>query len=311
MTVVLLGGAGFIGLAVAEALVDAGARPLVVDGARRLARAAPRLATAPGGAIAGQVAEPGDVRAIAAALKGAEAVVHLAWTSVPASSMAAIAEDARDNVVATVEVLQASVEAGIGRFVFVSSGGAVYGRAARLPAREDDPTDPISAYGVGKLAVEKYVALFSSAHGLPGVTLRLSNPFGPYQLAGTPVGVVARMVQRLASDEAIEIFGDGSTVRDYLEIGDAARALALAADPGRLPPGLYNVGSGEGKSLAEVAATVGAVAGRPPRLVHRPARGFDVPAIVLDIERLSAASGWRPEVSFAEGVERLWRAAAG
>lgn len=311
MTVVLLGGAGFIGLAVAEALVAAGARPLVADGARRLARAAPRLATAAGGAIASHVAEPGDVRALAAALNGAEAVIHLAWTSVPASSMAAIAEDARDNVVATIEVLQASVEAGVGRFVFVSSGGAVYGRAARLPAREDDPTEPISAYGVGKLAVEKYVALFSSAHGLPGVTLRLSNPFGPYQLAGTPVGVVARMVQKLAAGEAIEIFGDGSTVRDYLEIGDAARALALAADPDRLPPGLYNVGSGEGTSLAEVAATVGQVAGRPLRLVHRPARGFDVPAIVLDTERLRTASGWRPEVPFAEGVERLWRAAAG
>ena len=208
-------------------------------------------------------------------------------------------------------MLQACVEAGVGRFVFVSSGGAVYGRAARLPAREDDPTEPISAYGVGKLAVEKYVALFSSAHGLPGVTLRLSNPFGPYQLAGTPVGVVARMVQKLSAGEPIEIFGDGSTVRDYLEIGDAARALALAADPGRLPPGLYNVGSGEGTSLAEVAATVGAVAGRPLEIVHRPARGFDVPAIVLDTARLRTASGWRPEVPFAEGVERLWRAAAG
>jgi UDP-glucose 4-epimerase len=310
MTVVLLGGAGFIGLAVADVLAKAGARPLVVDGARRLARAAPRLAASTG-TVATHAVEPGDARALAAALKGAEAVIHLAWTSVPASSMAAIAEDARDNVVATIEVLQASVEAGVGRFVFVSSGGAVYGRAARLPAREDDPTDPISAYGVGKLAVEKYVALFSSAHGLPGVTLRLSNPYGPYQLAGTPVGVVARMVQKLAAGEAIEIFGDGSIVRDYLEIEDAARALALAADPGRLPPGLYNVGSGQGTSLAEVAATVGAVAGRALQIVHRPARGFDVPAIVLDIERLRAASGWRPAVSFADGVERLWRAAAG
>jgi UDP-glucose 4-epimerase len=311
VTVVLLGGAGFIGLAVAEALATAGARPLVADSARRLARAAPRLADAAGAGVATQAVEPGDVRSLAAALAGAEAVVHLAWTSVPASSMTAIADDARDNVVAGIEVLQAAVAAGVGRFVFVSSGGAVYGRAARLPAREDDPTEPISAYGVGKLAVEKYVALFSSAHGLPGVTLRLSNPFGPYQLAGTPVGVVARMVQRLAADEAIEIFGDGSTVRDYLEIGDAARAVALAADPARLPPGLYNVGSGEGTSLVEVAATVGAVAGRPPRLVHRPARGFDVPAIVLDTARLRAASGWRPETGFRDGVARLWQAAIG
>lgn len=311
MTVVLLGGAGFIGLAVAEALARAGARPLVADGARRLARAARGLAAIGNGGAESHVVEPGDRRALAAALAGAEAVIHLAWTSVPASSMAAIAEDARDNVVASVEVLQAAVEAGVGRFVFVSSGGAVYGRAARLPAREDDPTEPISAYGVGKLAVEKYVSLFSAAHGLPGVTLRLSNPFGPYQLAGTPVGVVARMVQRVASGEAIEIFGDGSTVRDYLEIGDAAEALALAADPGRLPPGLYNVGSGEGRSLSEVAATVGAVSGRTPELVHRPARGFDVPAIVLDTERLRAASGWWPEVPFTEGVARLWRAAAG
>jgi UDP-glucose 4-epimerase len=311
MTVVLLGGAGFIGLAVAEALAKAGARPLVADGARRLARAAPRLAATGAGGAATRIVEPGDRPALAAALAGAEAVIHLSWTSVPASSMAAIAEDARDNVVAGIEALQAAVEAGVGRFVFVSSGGAVYGRAARLPAREDDPTEPISAYGVGKLAMEKYVQLFSGTYGLPGVTLRLSNPFGPYQLAGTPVGVVARMVQRVARGEPIEIFGDGSTVRDYLEIGDAASALALAADPARLPPGLYNVGSGEGMSLLEVAATVGAVSGRTPELVHRPARGFDVPAIVLDTERLRTASGWRPEVSFAEGVARIWRAAAG
>ncbi len=311
MTVVLLGGAGFIGLAVAEALAKAGARPLVADGARRLARASPALAAIGTGSAAVHAVEPGDHRALAAALAGAEAVIHLAWTSVPASSMAAIADDARDNVVAGIEALQAAVESGVGRFVFVSSGGAVYGRAARLPAREDDPTEPISAYGVGKLAMEKYVQLFSGTYGLPGVTLRLSNPFGPYQLAGTPVGVVARMVQRVARGEPIEIFGDGSTVRDYLEIDDAAEALALAADPARLPPGLYNVGSGEGRSLSEVAATVGAVSGRTPELVHRPARGFDVPAIVLDTERLRAASGWRPEVPFAEGVARLWRAATG
>lgn len=311
MSVVLIGGAGFIGLAVAEALGRAGARPVVVDTARRLARSAARLDGIATHAV--EAAGQGGERraALGAALAGAEAIIHLAWTSVPASSMAAISEDARDNVVASIEVLQAAVEAGAGRFVFVSSGGAVYGRAARLPAHEDDPTEPISAYGVGKLAVEKYVALFSTAHGLPGVTLRLSNPFGPYQLAGTPVGVVARMVQRLAAGEEIEIFGDGSTVRDYLEIGDAARAVALAADPGRLPPGLYNVGSGEGTSLTEVAATVGAVAGRPPRLVYRPARGFDVPAIVLDTERLRTASGWRPEVPFAEGVARLWQASGG
>ena len=303
MRVALIGGSGFIGLAAAEAIAKSGGRPVICDTAERLARNAADLSRFETATI------DGTPEIAALAVEGVDAAVLLTWGSHPASSMQSIVDDARISVLTALTAVATVAAAGAGRLVFISSGGTVYGKVSRIPVDEDHPADPISAYGVGKLTIEKYLPLFSRTSALSGVSLRVSNPCGPYQLRGTPVGVIARFIRAVRDGQPIEVFGDGSIIRDYIDVRDAAAAIALAVDPSRVPDGVYNVGAGEGRSLNEVIAAVSRASGIEPNVLRRQGRPFDVPAIVLSFERLHAACGWRPRIPFEDTVRLLWEAA--
>lgn len=302
MKCAILGGAGFIGSHLAEALLAAGHRVRVFDRPDR-----DRL-----GGFAwrhevewaeGDFVNPYDTER---ALAGQEVVYHLVSTTLPKNSNDNPVYDVESNVVGSLNMLGLAVRLGIGKVVFISSGGTVYGVPQEVPIKETHPTDPVCSYGIGKLAIEKYLHLFQVLHGLDYCVLRLSNPFGERQRIASAQGAVTTFLHRALKGETIEIWGDGSVVRDYVYIGDAARALVSAIDYGGAER-VINVGSGEGKSLNDILAAIEQLLGRPVERRYAAGRTFDVPVSVLDICRARQALGWRPATPFAEGLERTAR----
>nr|WP_321986821.1 NAD-dependent epimerase/dehydratase family protein [uncultured Lichenicoccus sp.] len=228
-------------------------------------------------------------------------VFDLIGAGLPNSSNDNPAQIVADAVPAKVRLLEACRHEGVRRYVFASSGGTVYGITGPDPVGEDAPTEPISAYGIGKLVVEKYLALYRHLYGLEARTLRIANAYGPHQDPRRGQGLVAALLRRLLAGEPVEIWGDGSIVRDYIHIHDVIDAMLACLEhdgPGRV----FNVGSGIGRSVNEVLADAARVTGRTPRLIRREARGADVPVNILDSRRLARETGWTPRVGWDAGL---------
>jgi UDP-glucose 4-epimerase len=288
----VLGGSGFIGVNLCHSLRHAAAS----------VRAFSRTTAAVDGVewIAGDLA---DIPALERVLVGIDLVFHLAGSSTPAASNLEIAADARHSIVSSVKLLEACRGAGVRRVVFASSGGTVYGESAEVPTSENAPTEPISAYGVAKLAVEKYLAVFERLHGMTGMVLRISNPYGPFQTGRHQQGLIGTVIGKILAGEPIAIWGDGSVVRDYLFIDDLIRALELVADyqgDGRI----WNIGSGIGLSICDVVRIVGEGFGFEPEIRWGPARSVDVRRAVLDCTRARSQLGWSCAVQIEAGVAR-------
>jgi UDP-glucose 4-epimerase len=303
---VLLGGAGFIGSHLAGRLLTAGHAVRVFDQPDR----------SPAGGVSsrrdiewmrGDFRNPADV---GAAIAGCQAVFHLISTTLPQSSNANPAADVADNVIGTVQLLEACRREGGPKIVFASSGGTVYGVPRAVPITEEHPTHPITSYGIGKLTIEKYLELYRVLHGLDYCVLRIANPFGEGQRVASGQGAVTTFLHRAHRGETIEIWGDGSVVRDYLYVGDVAEALARTLDY-HGERRIMNVGSGIGRDLNEILAAIERVIGRPVQRRHVPGRSFDVPANVLDIRLARAELSWQPATAFEEGLRRTLRWLAG
>jgi UDP-glucose 4-epimerase len=187
--------------------------------------------------------------------------------------------------------------------VFASSGGTVYGRAQEIPTPETAPTDPICAYGISKLAIEKYLALFEHLHGLDFRVLRITNPFGPFQVALKNQGVIAALIARALRDEPVEIWGDGTVVRDFVFVEDVVDALVAAATD-QSGERVFNIGGGRGRSLREIIGSIERQMGKTLRLEWKPGRPLDVPVSVVAIDRAAGSLGWVPNTSFETGLER-------
>lgn len=297
MRALVLGGTGFIGGHLVASLAGAGL------GVRVLSRTPAAGAAVPGAEYV--TADFQDAAAVRRALAGTRTVFHLVGTSLPASSNADMAGDVRGNLLGTLGVLEAARDAGVGRIVFVSSGGTVYGEPQALPIAESHPTEPLCAYGISKLAIEKYLHLFHRLHGLDYRVLRLGNPYGPGQRVDRLQGVVTTFLDKARRGVPIEIWGDGTVVRDFVFIDDAVEALRRAATH-EGPARVFNVGSGTGLSLRGLVEAIGELLGRAPAVDFRPGRPWDVPANVLDIALARRELGWKPHTSLAEGL-RLTR----
>jgi UDP-glucose 4-epimerase len=293
----ILGGGGFIGAAVA--------RRLLADGwqVRIFERPGVKVPTALAGAaqlewVAGDFQAAAD---LAAALDGVDAVVHLISTMLPKSSNEAPVRDVETNAMATLRLLALMVERGIRKIVFASSGGTVYGVPRAVPIREDHPTQPEVSYGITKLMIEKYLYLYGRLHGLQPVSLRIANPYGGGQRIDTAQGAVAAFLHRALLGEPIEIWGDGSVTRDYLHVDDVASAFSCALRYEGAHQ-VFNIGSGRGLSLNELAAAIELQLGRPVQRRYLPGRPFDVPVSVLDNSLARAELDWHPCVTFADGM---------
>jgi UDP-glucose 4-epimerase len=288
---------GFPRWALVEALQAEGRRVRVFD---RLPR---RVSASIGGGLEWYEGDFGNRGDTAAAVEGCEVVFHLAATTPPKTSNDDPVHDLESNLLPTVRFLDLARKYRVRRIVFSSSGGTVYGVPHTIPIPEGRATQPICSYGIHKLAIEQYLHLYHLLHGVEYCVLRLANPFGERQRTDAFQGAVSVFLDKALRGEEITVGGDGSIVRDYVYVGDVARAFCDAARPGAAT-GIFNIGSGRRQSVEELLAAIEGLLGRPVARRYVEGRPFDVPINVLDIALARRVLGWQPRVAFAEGLQR-------
>ncbi|MEO6447435.1 MAG: GDP-mannose 4,6-dehydratase [Gemmatimonadaceae bacterium] len=303
----ITGGAGFIGSHVAELLLARGYAVSIVDnlssGKRENVPAEAQL----------HVAEVGSPEAAALVREGAfDVVCHLAAQIDVRKSVTDPVHDATVNILGSLNLLEAVRASGRStRFIFSSTGGAIYGDFVPVPTVESMPKDPESPYGIAKLSVEYYLGYYARVHGLDTVALRYANVYGPRQDPHGEAGVAAIFCNRILKDEALTVFGAGTQTRDYVFAGDVARAN-LAAAESQLPKAAqvdvraYNIGTGQQTSVLELAQALQRAAGSSVAVQHLPARPGEQQRSVVNIEKAQRELGWSPEVSLDEGVQQTF-----
>jgi UDP-glucose 4-epimerase len=232
---------------------------------------------------------------------GFDAVIHCVSTTTPKSSNESPEFDIQSNVIGTLNLLDICVRHKIGKLIFLSSGGTVYGHVGSLEVvNEEHAVRPMCSYGVSKLAIENYLEVYRHLRGLNYVALRLSNPYGERQSPLRALGALTVFLYKTLKRQTVEIWGDGSVTRDFIYVGDVAEAVYLAtATP---ISGVYNVGTGTGLSLRDVLQHISEITGTNPLVDWQPARAFDVPRIVLDSRKLKDATNWKSTTTLRDGV---------
>jgi len=244
-----------------------------------------------------------DSSALASAVSGCDTVYHLITSTTPASSNVDKLYDLQANVASTLHLLDICKDQNVRRVIFVSSGGTVYGIPNQIPTPENSPLNPICAYGISKLAIEKYLALYEHLYGLEYRILRVSNPFGPFQTAIRSQGVISAFIHKVLNNRPIEVWGDGSIVRDYIYIDDVVDALKSAS----LHNGserIFNIGSGSGKSLTEIIDAISHLRSIDTPTRYLDSRVSDVPTSILDISLAKEALSWQPKSNFLDGLNK-------
>ena len=236
-------------------------------------------------------------------VKNEDVIYHLASTIIPGNSNQDIAAELEANVITTVKLLDACVRQNVSKVVFISSGGAIYGKRSICPIKEDVVTYPITSYGVQKLAIEKLLYLYRYQTGLDYRIIRLANPYGPYQRPNGKLGVVTTFVYKALTDGKLEVYGDGSVVRDFIYIDDAVRGIRKIAD-GENEIRVYNLGSGKGTSVNEVIAVIKQTIGKELKVDYIKGRGTDVPVNFLDIKRYEKIYGKLHPLGLKDGIKK-------
>jgi UDP-glucose 4-epimerase len=233
-------------------------------------------------------------------------VIHLASATTPGSSSRQPALEAEKNIAPTLRFLDILQNYQNIHMIFVSSGGTLYGNPDSTPVNETHPTNPLSFHGAGKVALETFLRTFSILPEKNTTIVRPSNVYGPGQPFRSGFGVIRTMLEHVLRGTVMEIWGDGTSIRDFLYIDDMLSALICLID---FPQdnNTYNVGSGTGYSLNQLKEIVESVCGRQLTAIYRPSRKTDIKAIVLDSSLLSKKTNWSPAVSLEQGIELTWK----
>lgn len=234
-------------------------------------------------------------------LKGMDTLYHLVSTVTPTNSNQHISNDLTSNVIFTSLLLEAAVRQKVKKVVFVSSGGTVYGLETNCPLCENTPTNPINSYGIQKVTIEKLLYLYKYMYGLDYRIIRLANPYGPYQRPNGVLGAVTTFTYKALKNETIQVYGDGSVIRDYIYIDDAIRGV-MSITNGNSSHRIFNLGCGYGTSINEVLNTVSKVLNKKLDVVYTEARKVDVPVNYLDISRYEAEYGKLGTIDLEEGI---------
>lgn len=298
MNILLLGAAGFIGTNLAIKLAEKrDDRITVVD--KKLGYFANiRKFNFPNVEIRESELDENDDFSI---LEEQDVVYHLVSTNVPTTSNQHISQDIRANVLFSANLFEACVKFGVKKVVFISSGGTVYGKEASCPLSENTPTNPISSYGVQKITIEKLLYLYNYMYGLDYRIIRLANPYGPYQRPNGVLGAVTTFTYKVLKGEEIEIYGDGSVIRDFIYIDDAVRGIINIVNNENIYH-TFNLGCGYGTSIKDLLCTVENVLGLSANIVYKEARAVDVPVNYLDIGRYEKYYGKLNPISLEEGI---------
>ncbi len=304
MKIIVTGGAGFIGSHVVEAYVAAGHQVIVVDnlssGKRDQINPAARL-------VEMDINSPDVIKLFKA--ERPDVINHHAANPSVSLSMRRPGFDATQNILGTINLIEAARQAQVGKFIYISSGGAMYGNPERLPVDEEHPANPVSAYALSKHTGERYVRLYGAEHGLTWTCLRYANVYGPRQDPFGEAGVISIFCQNLADGVAPEVHWDGEQTRDFVYVGDCARANVLALDGG--DGQAYNVGTGLGTSINLLFRTLAEISGVALEPRRGPRRPGDARHSYLDCQKIELDLGWQPEVSLRHGLERTWWHLAG
>jgi UDP-glucose 4-epimerase len=308
MRTLVTGSAGFIGSTLVDRLLEEGHE---VTGVDNLSAGSPvanlRSAHRHGGRgrftfVAADVRQPALSGIVARS--NPEVVFHLAAQIDVRKSVGDPQHDARNNVLGTINVLEACRQARVPRIVYAASGGSRYGASAALPTTEDTAVHPLSPYAASKVAGEFYMNTYAGMYGLAPISLALANVYGPRQNPHGEAGVVAMFASAMMSGRPTTIYGDGSATRDYVYVGDVVTAFLCAADAPATTTGTFNIGTGVQTTVAElhrlIAAAVGVV--RPPD--HAEARTGEIHASALDPTRAGRVLGWKPDIDLTEGIKR-------
>ncbi len=301
-SICITGGAGFIGSHIADAFLARGDQVVVVDDL-----STGREENVPAGAELHRL----DVRSEEAATLieqwGFDLLVHQAAQMDVRRSVEDPVFDASVNVLGSLNLLEAAVRGGVGRVLFASTGGAIYGEQQRYPANEDHPARPVSPYGVAKLAVERYLYYYAAEKGLPAVALRYANVYGERQNPHGEAGVVAIFLARLLAREAATINGDGLQTRDYVHVSDVVRAnlAAAEAEPGKgVPFRIYNVGTAVETTVVELHDHLAAALGIERDPIHGPAKPGEQRRSSVDPGKIQSELGVPEPLPLEQGLRR-------
>jgi len=297
MRVLILGGSGFLGSHAVDRFLEAGNEVTVYDLSSERYRRKPSR-------VKYYIGDLGNVGALEEVISvGFDAVLHFVSTTTPKSSNTSPEFDIQSNVINTVHMLDLCVKHKVQKVVFLSSGGTIYGNIGDAPSvTEQHPVHPLCSYAVSKLSIEHYLHIYRQLHGLDFVSLRVSNPFGERQNPEAALGAATVFLHRAINDQPIEVWGDGSVIRDFIYAGDVADAVYLATT--KPISGIFNAGSGVGLSLRQLIDEIATALNVTPRVQWMPGRPFDVPRIVLDSTKLKTATGWVCARGFREGLVR-------
>ena len=293
--ILITGGAGFIGSHVADRLVGAGHEVAVVDnlssGKREFVPAAAQFF-------------PYDIKERKTYELifdwGPQVIIHhAAQMSVQVSVQDPIL-DAEDNILGSLNILNAAAKVGVKKFIFASTGGAIYGDEAPIPARETDPPRPECPYGIAKLSVEHYLHFYHREHGITPVVLRYANVYGPRQNGLGEAGVVAIFTEKFLADEQPVINGDGLQTRDFTYVGDIAQANLLALS--HPEAGIFNIGTGRETNILTIYLTLQRLAGSPLAPVHGPPKPGEQRRSALNYDLAREVLGWQPRIGLEEGL---------
>ena len=238
-------------------------------------------------------------------LKGIQFVIHAAWTTVPKTSSENPVYDAQSNIIGSIQLLEAACIAGVQKVIFISTGGAIYGIPEYTPIDERHPVKPISAYGISKMAFERYLHFYHKNKQLDYLILRISNVYGPRQNLLNQQGVIGVWLKKINENQSIEIWGDGSVVRDYIYVTDIALAISKAIDYAGNRK-VFNLGSGKGHSLNDILKVCKQVTHHTPNVSFMESRAFDVPINILSIEKSKRELDWEPTVKLQDGIQKTW-----
>jgi UDP-glucose 4-epimerase len=241
------------------------------------------------------------------AIEGADALIHCAWSTVPRTAATNPGKDLLENVYYGLTLMEMAADLGVGRFIFLSSGGTVYGMGHHEPMREDHLTVPLNAYGVSKLSFEHYLRTLTTGR-MRHIILRPGNIYGRASDPLRPQGVIEHWMQRIIRGEALDIWSSRSVIRDFVHIDDLLEVLkrALTYEGAH---SLFNVGSGKGTSLDELLQLIGELAGKELEATWQEDDATALSDVnILDPTRLRQEFGSAPEKPLVEGLRQLWNA---
>ncbi len=297
MRILVLGGNGFIGSNLVNRLVAEGYSVKIFD--RNPLREGSFSKN-----VEYQYGVFGDKTSIADALSNIDIVFHLISSSIPSTSNISPANDVKDNLVNTIGLLECMKEMNVSRIMYFSSGGTIYGNSDKETINEAHPLNPISSYGIVKLAIEKYLMMYQELYGFDPVIFRVSNPYGPWQGKLGAQGLINTLLFKAISNEQVEIWGNGGIIRDYIYIDDVADACVKAIESRSI--GTFNIGSGIGESVSEILKIVEEVTQIKLDINYLNSRSFDVKKVILDITKAKSILNWEPKVPIEEGIRKYY-----